>query len=410
MTFNWRRFGWIYEFFILLRLIHIYFYNIRDIIVYKFLYMSLEEKMWEWKKDDSVKNSRGTGYFLYGIIFFLGAIIFAWIFFLGKSNLGSEVEGAQAEIIEPEIVGVAGQAVQNIPESWEITIRVIDDERCSNCQTAELLTQLRELPFLNGANYIEQDFLDEGVSEFMQENNLTNIPAVVLSTNDLNDNSEFVQYLSLIPSWEYSLALPEIFNPFAKQLSGLFPVIDLELVKSIQASPKNGNPDAPITWIEYADLECPFCARLHTSGTTKTILEDNGGQVNIVFQHFPLDSHPNALSAAQWAECAREQWVDFYALVDASFAKYNAFNLSLNGFYDIAAWLWADKTNLLECVESGKHKDYVLSQFNLGQSLFGVRGTPGNVVINNETGEYAILSWARPASAFQEVIDQMLGE
>lgn len=361
--------------------------------------MSLGEKKEAWEKDASVKNSRGAGYFLYGIIFFLGAIIFAWIFFLGKNEPKTEAQ----------IVDVTEQAARDIPEAREITIRVIDDERCSNCQTAEVIAQLRELAFLNGANYIQQDFSDEGISEFMQENNLTNIPAVLLNTNNLNDNGELAEYLSVIPSGEYSLALPEIFNPFAKQPSGLFPVIDLGLVKSIQASPTNGNPDAPITWIEYADLECPFCARLHTSGTTKTILEDNGGEVNIVFQHFPLASHPNALSAAQWAECAREQWVDFYALIDASFAKYNAFNLSLNGFYDIAAGLWADKVSLLECVNSGKHKEYVLSQFNLGQSLFGVRGTPGNVVINNETGEYAIVSWARPASAFQEVIDLMLG-
>jgi len=253
-----------------------------------------------------------------------------------------------------------------------------------------------------------EDFSDEGVSEYMQENNLSNIPTILFDSNNLGDNGEFVQYLSAIPSGEYNLALPQVFNPFAKQVSGLFPVIDLELVRSIQASPINGNPDAKLTWIEYADLECPFCARLHTSGTTKKIIEDNEGEVNIILQHFPLASHPNGLTAAQWAECAREQWVDFYSFIDASFAKYNSNNFSLDGFYNIAVGLWADKTLLSQCVNSNKYKDYVQAQFNLGQSLFGVRGTPGNVVINNETGEYAILSWARPASAFQEVINLML--
>jgi protein-disulfide isomerase len=55
-----------------------------------------------------------------------------------------------------------------------------------------------------------------------------------------------------------------------------------------------GNKDAKITWIEYSDLECPYCAKLHNAGTVEALTEKYGDKLNIMYNHFPLDFHKNA--------------------------------------------------------------------------------------------------------------------
>lgn len=64
------------------------------------------------------------------------------------------------------------------------------------------------------------------------------------------------------------------------------------------------NPDAEISFVEYSDLECPFCAKLHAAGTIDKILESYEGKVNFIFKHFPLPSHRNAQQLAEVTECA----------------------------------------------------------------------------------------------------------
>lgn len=63
-----------------------------------------------------------------------------------------------------------------------------------------------------------------------------------------------------------------------------------------------GNPDAPVTIIEYSSLTCPHCAdfHVHTLPKLKAAYIDTG-KVRLIFRDFPLD--PRALSAAMVARC-----------------------------------------------------------------------------------------------------------
>lgn len=67
-----------------------------------------------------------------------------------------------------------------------------------------------------------------------------------------------------------------------------------------------GNVDAPIQIIEYSDLECPFCSRIHP--TLEQIVANNDNVV-WAYRHLPLDSiHAQAMPAAIASECvAREE-------------------------------------------------------------------------------------------------------
>lgn len=80
-----------------------------------------------------------------------------------------------------------------------------------------------------------------------------------------------------------------------------------------------GDPNAPVTVIEFADFECPGCAQfaLVTEPDVMSRLVDMG-EVQFRFMDFPLDIHPNAPAAHNAAHCANEQG-RFWEMHDAIF-------------------------------------------------------------------------------------------
>jgi protein-disulfide isomerase len=78
-----------------------------------------------------------------------------------------------------------------------------------------------------------------------------------------------------------------------------------------------GNPDAPITIVEYASLTCPHCAHF-TNEVLPEIKKEwiDTGKVKLVLRDFPLDEP--ALRAAMIARCAPPN--RFYAFADTFFA------------------------------------------------------------------------------------------
>jgi protein-disulfide isomerase len=78
-----------------------------------------------------------------------------------------------------------------------------------------------------------------------------------------------------------------------------------------------GNPEAPITIVEYASLTCPHCA--HFENDVLPELKKrwiDSGKAKLVFRDFPLDEP--ALRAAMIARCAPPD--RFYAYIDIFFA------------------------------------------------------------------------------------------
>ena len=58
-----------------------------------------------------------------------------------------------------------------------------------------------------------------------------------------------------------------------------------------------GSGNAPLTIEEYADFECPYCAR--GSNTMKEVLKNYPGKIKLVFRNMPLPAHTNAYAAAK---------------------------------------------------------------------------------------------------------------
>jgi len=80
-----------------------------------------------------------------------------------------------------------------------------------------------------------------------------------------------------------------------------------------------GNPDAPVTLLEYGDYECPYCAA--AAPVLRQVVTESDGHVRLLFRNFPLPSvHPFALTAALAAEAAGEQGA-FWPMHELIFAR-----------------------------------------------------------------------------------------
>ena len=70
-------------------------------------------------------------------------------------------------------------------------------------------------------------------------------------------------------------------------------------------SPLLGAPGAPVQLIEFADYECPYCAKVHPY--VMKLHEEFGDQLAIYFKDMPLPMHQRARKAAEAARCAEAQ-------------------------------------------------------------------------------------------------------
>lgn len=75
----------------------------------------------------------------------------------------------------------------------------------------------------------------------------------------------------------------------------------------VTGRPIRGNPAAKVTIVNFDDLECPYCARLHQTLFPAT-LEHYKDQVRFIYKDNPLgDMHPWAMHAAVDADCLAAQ-------------------------------------------------------------------------------------------------------
>ena len=181
---------------------------------------------------------------------------------------------------------------------------------------------------------------------------------------------------------------------------------------SLDDDPVRGDPDAPVTLVEFSDFQCPFCARFHTQ-TLPAIQENyiDTGKINFVYRDFPIQSiHPNAIPAALASECADDQG-KFWEMHDMIFENQGnwqdlqlAQSASLFREYAIEIGLNMDEFD--PCMTSGKYLEEIQNDLNDGRA-YGVTGTPGFFIGNEKIGFTKIIG-AQPFSSFQRVIEQQL--
>ncbi|HVB39387.1 MAG TPA: thioredoxin domain-containing protein [Terriglobales bacterium] len=89
----------------------------------------------------------------------------------------------------------------------------------------------------------------------------------------------------------------------------------------LHGAPAMGPAGAPVTLVEYSDLECPYCKQ--ESGLLAQLMQADPGKVRLVFKFYPLTAiHPWSMLAAMAGACVAEQgdtpfWVFEKAVFDA---------------------------------------------------------------------------------------------
>jgi protein-disulfide isomerase len=166
-----------------------------------------------------------------------------------------------------------------------------------------------------------------------------------------------------------------------------------------------GNPDAPITLVEFGDYQCHFC-NVFFHSTEDKILQKyvETGKVKIIFKDFNIIG-PDSVNASHGAHCAKDQGL-FWEYHDILYSNWTGEN---NG--------WASSENLLkfaqeinldidqwsECMINGDSSQIILSSNEDARSL-ELTGTPAFFVIGPD-GKTTRLFGAQPFETFENIFE-----
>ncbi|HEX3776192.1 MAG TPA: thioredoxin domain-containing protein [Polyangiaceae bacterium] len=161
-----------------------------------------------------------------------------------------------------------------------------------------------------------------------------------------------------------------------------------------------GSPSAPVTIVEFSDLQCPFCARVHP--TLQALEAKYGpGKLRIVFKNNPLPFHQNAMPAAKVADAVLRQGGSraFFGFLDLAFSEQTKLG-------DAALSDWVRRVGLDPAIVVPRaglqdSADKIQRDMALAAKV-GANGTPG-FRINGKA-----LNGAQPIEEFTRIIDAEL--
>ncbi|MGR3913737.1 MAG: DsbA family protein [Gammaproteobacteria bacterium] len=169
-----------------------------------------------------------------------------------------------------------------------------------------------------------------------------------------------------------------------------------------------GNPDAPVTLVEYSDFECPFCKRFHPA--VAQLMKNNPGKIRWVYRHFPLSFHnPGAQRQAEASECAAELGGNdaFWKYTDAIYARTRAGGngFPLDALRPLAEEIGVDGEGFERCLRSGRMAQRVLEDHKNGKDM-GVTGTPSGMLLHRD-GAKEFIAGALSLQQLQELLDKV---
>ncbi len=177
---------------------------------------------------------------------------------------------------------------------------------------------------------------------------------------------------------------------------------------TMAGDPYRGQPDAPVTIVEFSDFQCPSCRR-HALETQplldKKFVET--GKVRWVFKHRPLREHAWATAAAATAECAAEQG-QFWAMHHLLYEKQAQWATAEadKALPRLAKELKLDGKRFAVCFNGRQALERVVRDLYDAERV--APATPTFVLISGE--KLGVLRGASPADRFASAIEKQLAE
>ena len=170
-----------------------------------------------------------------------------------------------------------------------------------------------------------------------------------------------------------------------------------------------GQPAAELGMIVYSDFQCPFCGTF-ARDILPSLERDfvASGKLLIAFRHFPLEGiHPDAMRAAQGAECAGQQG-QFKAMHDSLFAAQGS--LAGDSLITRAKDIGIDNADFRRCLD-GTTEAKIRAEAKEAQAL-GVSSTP-TFFIGRMDGHGRLqaenrISGAKPLNEFQQILNNLV--
>ncbi len=175
-------------------------------------------------------------------------------------------------------------------------------------------------------------------------------------------------------------------------------------------SPILGDPNAPITLIEFGDYQCHFC-NVHFHNTEHSLLENfiDTGKVKMIFKDFTIIG-PDSINAAHGTHCANDQG-KFWEYHDILYNNWTGEN---NG--------WASSDNLIrfaqevelnvdqwsDCMIDERYSQ-IISNSNKDARDLGITGTPAFFVIGPDN-KITRISGAQPYESFEKIFNLELAK
>ncbi len=154
-------------------------------------------------------------------------------------------------------------------------------------------------------------------------------------------------------------------------------LLDAAVAIPVAGAPVKGPADAAVTLVEFSDFQCPYCAKAIKE--LDAVLKEYPNQVKLIFKQYPLDSHGQALLAAQAAIAANQQG-KFWQMHDIMFA--NRSNLARPALMALAGKVGLDMKRFAADLDSPATRKAVEKDSADGDKA-GVEGTP-TVFINGQ--------------------------
>ena len=173
-------------------------------------------------------------------------------------------------------------------------------------------------------------------------------------------------------------------------------------------SPILGDPNAPITLVEFGDYQCHYCNVFF-----QTIEDDiiknyvKTGKVKMIFKDYNIIG-PDSINASHGAHCANEQGL-FWEYHDTLYSNWTGENngwASPKNLTIFAEEINADMDKWTQCMNEKSHS-ITINESNNDARTLELTGTPAFFVINSE-GKVSKLFGAQPFEVFKKIFNKEL--